>query len=312
MGLTVLYAVAGGFSALAGFLLAKAYLDKAQRDRLRAASRGRSEEAGVALESGGVAGAVIRLARRESVRARAGSRTARRVRRRATTVRLDQGLDELVLKAGLSGAVTREGCAAARRKTAGIGALAGACAALAVLPELGALLAVVGALAGVRSVRWALRREADARAARLEAQLSEMAEVVSLGLRSGLSFDRAFEMYAQHFSTGLARSCEQAFRSWSHGLVSRDEALRELAASYDSPPFARLVEGVIRSLRFGSSLAEGLEASAAEVRSVHRANVEERVAKAPVKMLVPVGMLILPAMLVLVLGPVMIELVNGM
>lgn len=34
-------------------------------------------------------------------------------------------------------------------------------------------------------------------------------------------------------------------------------------------------------------------------------------AKAPVKMMMPTGALILPAMLLLVLGPVLLELANG-
>ena len=43
-----------------------------------------------------------------------------------------------------------------------------------------------------------------------------------------------------------------------------------------------------------------------------QAQVEERVAKAPVKMMIPTGTLILPAMLLLVLGPVLLELMEGM
>ena len=42
-----------------------------------------------------------------------------------------------------------------------------------------------------------------------------------------------------------------------------------------------------------------------------RDRLEERVAKAPVKMMVPTGVLILPAMLMLVLGPVLLELAGG-
>ena len=94
-------------------------------------------------------------------------------------------------------------------------------------------------------------------------------------------------------------------------MVPRDRALRGLSDSYDSPMLSRIVEGMVRSLRFGTSLAETLESAAAEARSVHKAEVEERVAKAPVKMLIPVGALILPAMLIFVLGPIMIDLMEG-
>ena len=150
------------------------------------------------------------------------------------------------------------------------------------------------------------------RADGLESDLSEMLEVVALGLRSGLSFDRGFALYGSHFDSDLARACVGAQHAWSLGLTNREDALRDLAASYDSPLFARVVENMVRSLRFGSSLAEGLESAAAEARAVHRAQVEERVAKAPVKMMVPTGTLILPAMLLLVLGPVLLELMEGM
>ena len=71
------------------------------------------------------------------------------------------------------------------------------------------------------------------------------------------------------------------------------------------------MERIVRSLRFGSTLAPDLEAAASEARARHRAQVEERVAKAPVKMMVPTGALILPAMLILVLGPVLLELMQG-
>ena len=45
--------------------------------------------------------------------------------------------------------------------------------------------------------------------------------------------------------------------------------------------------------------------------SGYKARRQEAVAKAPVKMMVPTGVLILPAMLMLVLGPVLLELAGG-
>ena len=43
----------------------------------------------------------------------------------------------------------------------------------------------------------------------------------------------------------------------------------------------------------------------------YRARRQEQVAKAPVKMMVPTGTLILPAMLIMVLGPVLLEMAGG-
>lgn len=133
-----------------------------------------------------------------------------------------------------------------------------------------------------------------------------------LGLRSGLSLERSLSLYPRYFDTGLSRSVARAVSEWETGLVPREEALRRLARQYDSTLLNRVVEDAIRSLRFGSPLADALEQAASEARSQHRARMEERIAKAPVKMMLPVGTLILPAMLLLVMGPVILELMTEM
>ena len=215
-------------------------------------------------------------------------------------------------RAGLEQAVSPEGFCEASMRLACAGGLAGALVGSVLSTELAVLGAVAGVAGGAAAMPRAVKRAQRERADGLESDLSEMLEVVALGLRSGLSFDRGFALYGSHFDSDLARACVGAQHAWSLGLTNREDALRDLAASYDSPLFARVVENMVRSLRFGSSLAEGLESAAAEARAVHRAQVEERVAKAPVKMMVPTGTLILPAMLLLVLGPVLLELMEGM
>ena len=77
------------------------------------------------------------------------------------------------------------------------------------------------------------------------------------------------------------------------------------------PLLARVIENIVRSLRFGATMADNLEDAAREARSGYKARRQEAVAKAPVKMVVPTGVLILPAMLMLVLGPVLLELAGG-
>lgn len=145
----------------------------------------------------------------------------------------------------------------------------------------------------------------------MERDLSEMLDVMALGMRSGLSFDRSLELYTDHFDALLAEAFRTAHRQWTCGLIARDEALRAVAASYDSPLLGRVVGNIVRSLRFGSALAGTLEDAAREARSGYKARKQEQVAKAPVKMMVPTGVLILPAMLMLVLGPVLLELAGG-
>lgn len=169
-----------------------------------------------------------------------------------------------------------------------------------------------------------LRRAVDVRRARsaesararrrrtseMERHLPELAETLSMGLRAGLPLDRAFFLYCTRFDDILADSCERAYSSWTNGLSTRDEALREMASGFDSPMLDRFAASVSRTARFGGSLARSLELLAAEARSRRKAQVEERIAKVPVKMMVPTAVLILPAMLIVVMGPVLLGAVS--
>lgn len=156
-----------------------------------------------------------------------------------------------------------------------------------------------------------MKQEKQLKADNLDKCLPEMLEVVALGLRSGLTFDRSFKIYTTHFNNEFSQSCLTAQRKWEGGISSRDESLRSLANMYDSQLFSRIIENIIRSIRFGSSLVDGLEEAALESRNLYKAKQEEIVSKAPVKMMIPTGTLILPAMLILVLGPILLELGSG-
>lgn len=222
-----------------------------------------------------------------------------------------QRLEGLLQKAGLAGKIDFEDCARVR-KTLSLG-----CAGLGLIlgmlfsEMLAGMLFCGGFLVGYHALQTALEQEVDARTSRVEQELSQLIEILVLGLRSGLSFDRSLELYCHYFSCGLSNLCERLQTQWNHGLISREEGLRALAGSYDSPLLERIIESIIRSLRFGTSMAETLSNAGTEIRTTRKTKLEEKVAKAPVKMLIPIGTLILPAMLILILGPIILELIGG-
>ena len=188
---------------------------------------------------------------------------------------------------------------------------AGFAVGFALTAELAFLLGLVGFVVGRRALYAAVLALERERADEAERHISEMLEVVALGLRSGLTFDRSFNLYGSHFATGFAAECASACRSWTLGLMTREEALRGLSASYRCEELERAVESAIRSTRFGSSFSSELEELARQSRVNYKSSVRERVAKAPVKMMLPTGALILPAMLLLVMGPILLELMSG-
>ena len=220
-------------------------------------------------------------------------------------------LEKRLISSGLSKRISLDCIKQTRKRFVIVALLAGALLGACFSNSLALLLGAAGGFLGFYAIPWALKQEELARLDCLSSELPEMLEVLALGLRSGLSFDKSFSLYHEHFSNCLSRDCASIQKEWEFSLNNRDDALRKLALRYDSPLLKRVVESLIRSLNFGLQLAENLDLAAQEASAQYKAKREEEVAKAPVKMMIPTGTLILPAMLLMVLGPVLLELMNG-
>ena len=76
------------------------------------------------------------------------------------------------------------------------------------------LLSITGIFVGLYLPVWAMKTEKQLKLDNLDKCLPEMLEVVSLGLRSGLTFDRSFKIYTTHFNNEFSRSCLLSQRKW--------------------------------------------------------------------------------------------------
>ena len=92
-------------------------------------------------------------------------------------------------------------------------------------------------------------------------EVSEMIDVVRLGLSAGLSFDAALEVFCANRRSTLALRLERACMAWRVGVGTREDELLAAARDLD--------------------------------------------VRAPVKLLIPTGTLILPALLLSILGPLL-------
>ena len=165
---------------------------------------------------------------------------------------------------------------------------------------------VLGTVASLGPVRRA--QEAEVRARRRAECLSElpvMLDVVTLGLSAGLSFDSSLELYCERYRSELSRLFSESMLSWRIGARSREEALSRVADEVGVSALGRFAAVVSEALAFGTPLAEALEQQAQAIREEQRSQVEEEIEKVPVKMLVPLGTLIVPAMFLAILGPLL-------
>lgn len=161
-------------------------------------------------------------------------------------------------------------------------------------------------LAGLPLVRRARSAERLARRrAGCLGELPVLLDVVTLGLSAGLSFDASLELYCDRYQTELARAFSEAMLSWRIGARGREAALWQLADELGVSALRRFASVVGEALAFGAPLAEALERQAQAIRDEQRSQVEEEIERVPVKMLIPLGALIVPAMFLAILGPLL-------
>jgi len=212
--------------------------------------------------------------------------------------------------AGLPTSYTHLACITVAKRHAVLGAAIGIAIWIMANPALGLLSLICLSFLGAYSPFWAIKQEEKVRMSQFEKELPDFIDIVALGLKSGLSFERSIATYAAAFDTPLARACASMQRQWRMGLSNRSDGLMQLAQEFPSKLFKQLLRETAHALRLGTNLSAVYERSAIAARNEYRLKKEETLAKAPVKMMLPISALVLPAMLLMVLGPVLLELFN--
>lgn len=89
--------------------------------------------------------------------------------------------------------------------------------------------------------------------------------------------------------------------------VTRDRALRNLAARTGLEEISSFVAMLLQADRFGTSIADSLRVQADTLRVRRRQRAEEMAAKIPLKMLFPLIFFIFPSLMLVLMGPAMIQ-----
>ncbi len=93
-------------------------------------------------------------------------------------------------------------------------------------------------------------------------------------------------------------------------LNDRIRALNNLAERTDMPAFRSLISSLVQSERFGTSLTDTLRVLADDFRLQRMADAEARAARIPVLMTIPLILLLMPAFMLIILGPAIINTIH--
>ena len=127
-------------------------------------------------------------------------------------------------------------------------------------------------------------------------------DMLSVCATAGLGFDQSLQRVSEYWDTPIGHEFGRVINEMEMGL-SRREALRNFSDRLDIREISSFVALILQTEQLGMSISDTLHAQAEQMRIERRFRAQEQAQKAPIKMLIPMALLIFPALLAVILGP---------
>lgn len=160
---------------------------------------------------------------------------------------------------------------------------------------------------------WFVLRKGSARQEQIRKSLPDALDLLVVCVEAGMSLDAAILRVARDLMIvhpALAGELLLVNRKTNAG-VTREDALRGLWDRTGVEEIRSVVSSLVRSDRWGTSNSRVLSVASESLRDKRRNSIEKRAATAPLKMIVPIALFILPALFVVVVGPAFLTIAGG-
>jgi tight adherence protein C len=164
----------------------------------------------------------------------------------------------------------------------------------------------IGWLLGPAVVRTRARQRLDS----VDRALPQLIDVLTATVEAGLGFGGSLQLVAGRFDGPLGQELRGMLQEQSMGLSS-EQALQNLLERCETPSVRAFVRAVTQGEALGVSIGQMLRNLAGEARKRRRQLAEEKMMKAPVKMLFPLVLLMLPAMFIVLMYPAVVNIINA-
>jgi tight adherence protein C len=158
--------------------------------------------------------------------------------------------------------------------------------------------------------RFILKRMITERQHRIKVGLPDALDLTVICVEAGLALDQAMMRVGEdlrHAHPELSNEFHLVNLEMRAGKP-RVEALQNLAARTGADDIRQLVATLVQTDRFGTSVAQALRVHSDSLRTERRQRAEEQAAKTSIKMIIPLVLFILPSILIVTLGPAIIQL----
>jgi len=175
------------------------------------------------------------------------------------------------------------------------------------------VVGVVAALVGFVAPDILTKNAVTRREQEIQKALPDALDLLVICAEAGLSLDAALTRAADEIGrSGPELSDEFALTAVELGfLPSRRDALENLMNRCQLQDVRAVVATLSQTERYGTPLANSLRVLSAEFRSNRMMRAEEKAAKLPATLTVPLVMFILPSLFVVLLGPAILRAIDG-
>jgi tight adherence protein C len=186
--------------------------------------------------------------------------------------------------------------------------------AVAVRGAAGALLAAGAIAAGVLGPGWLMAMRASARRDAVDAALPGAIDLLTTCIDAGLALEQAIARVARELaatSPVLAAELGLTAGEIDAGIASAD-ALRRLARRVGLDDLSAMCGVIAQAHGLGAPIGDTLREFAAASRRARTSQLEERAGKLAAQLTIPLATCLLPAALLVILGPAVLQLVRAL
>lgn len=173
------------------------------------------------------------------------------------------------------------------------------------------LLVIVFSVLGYFFPDLYLRSRIERRQKSIRKAMPDALDLLTICVEAGLGFDAAMSKVSEKWNNELSLAFARVIREIQLGKLRRD-ALRDMADRLGVPELTSFVAAVIQSEMLGVSLAKVLRVQADQMRTRRRQQAEEEAHKAPIKMILPLGLFVFPSLMIVLLTPAALKLMNSL
>lgn len=163
---------------------------------------------------------------------------------------------------------------------------------------LGLILAIIGLFYPTVWLNGRMRKRQD----EIRRALPDALDMLSVCASAGLGFDQSLQKISGYWDTELGREFKRVTQEMEMG-ISRADALKSMSDRLDVDDLTTFIAILVQAERIGMSYADVLHSQAIQMRIQRQYRAREIINRLPGKIIVPVAVLIFPAMIVVILGP---------